>query len=288
MGLGRNVVTLMKHPSMLGLYAHWLAATTFRSSPPVLSPYGGLKFTGWTSFSEFQFRRDGVPVEERDLMRWCLAEGRRRGSGEVVALDVGGNMGLFSLTLAGTGYDRVFVFEPVPMNSARLEKNLALNPKQSGKIKLTRAGVGEKPGVLPFVIHRNSPGTCKIATAADVGPDEERVEVPVLVLDAFCAEHGVTSVGFLKADVEGYELAVLKGADGLLARKAIAFVYLEVIHEALENAGASAAELFDYLDGHGYAPVRWTGTGLGTAITREEFVSRDAEGTRNVLWRPVG
>jgi FkbM family methyltransferase len=185
----------------------------------------------------------------------------------------------------------VYAFEPVPMNFSRFEKNVELNPEQGRRIELTRAAVGAAPGVLPFLVNRRSPGTCKIGTAADVTADDELIEVPVITLDGFCSERGLGTaahtIPFLKIDVEGFELGVVQGARNLLDRRAISFIYLEVIHAAFANAGYSAGDLYDYLASAGYQAVRSSPGEFGVPIPREVFANRDAEGTRNVLFRPL-
>ncbi len=53
----------------------------------------------------------------------------------------------------------------------------------------------------------------------------ERVEVRTL--DDFCAEQGVERIDFLKLDVEGHELAVLRGAQRMLGAGAVSMIQFE-------------------------------------------------------------
>ena len=46
-------------------------------------------------------------------------------------------------------------------------------------------------------------------------------------LDDFCAENEVTEIGYLKIDVEGHELNVLRGAHRMLEEGRIRFVQFE-------------------------------------------------------------
>ena len=52
-------------------------------------------------------------------------------------------------------------------------------------------------------------------------------QIAVRTLDSFCASQGVDRIDFLKLDVEGHELAVLRGARGMLQRGAISMIQFE-------------------------------------------------------------
>ena len=75
---------------------------------------------------------------------------------------------------------------------------------------------------------------------------------PVITLDAFCAEHGVDSVDFIRMDIEGAELMALMGALTILDRDR-PHVLLE-IHPAMLQArfGASGEAVLDLFRDRGY------------------------------------
>jgi hypothetical protein len=52
-------------------------------------------------------------------------------------------------------------------------------------------------------------------------------QVDVTTLDRFCAEHQISAIDYLKLDVEGHELSVLRGAHDLLAADAIHLIQFE-------------------------------------------------------------
>lgn len=275
-----NAARLVSRPEMASCYASWVMSRTFRGRPPIISPHDRLSVGHWASFSELWLRREGVPEEERQLLREC----RSVSPTPAIALDVGGNMGIFSLTLAAAGFDLVHTFEPIPTSFDRLSRNLKLNPAYSSRIQPHACGVSNAPGSLDFHIDPTSPGTCKIASATDIAPDAERINVPVVSLDAFCREQAIDRVDFLKIDVEGFEKFVVEGASEMLGRHAVRFVYLEVIPEAFATAGYSAADLYDVLEKHGYRPHLTVSSGP-PPLSRSEFADRPPEGTRNVLFR---
>jgi hypothetical protein len=77
------------------------------------------------------------------------------------------------------------------------------------------------------------------------------VVVPVNTLDRYCEASGVAHVDLLKVDVEGGELDVLKGAGGLLGRKAVSLVQFEY-SSAWISARVYLKDAIEYLMSYGY------------------------------------
>jgi hypothetical protein len=71
-----------------------------------------------------------------------------------------------------------------------------------------RSAVGDREATADFVVSGTA-GESRLAAAADAG--STTVVTPVTSIDAFCAARGVVP-SFVKVDVEGWELAVLRGA----------------------------------------------------------------------------
>ena len=121
--------------------------------------------------------------------------------------DVGANVGAITLALAKYGGPdaRVHAFEPGPPNLQRLRANLELNPDLAARVEVIPAGVGDEPGELRWGAAPGNPGN------ALLGAEGTHV-VPVVTLDGFVRERGIQRLDFIKIDVEGMELAVMKGA----------------------------------------------------------------------------
>lgn len=54
-------------------------------------------------------------------------------------------------------------------------------------------------------------------------------------VDSFCAEHGVGHLNILHADIQGYELAMLDGARGMLSEGKVDFVFISTHSNSLHN-----------------------------------------------------
>jgi FkbM family methyltransferase len=73
----------------------------------------------------------------------------------------------------------------------------------------------------------------------------------VQTLDVYTDLHGVSHIDFLKIDVEGAEMFVLKGAEKLLSKKAIKFIQVEKAEHILLS-GYTFENLTEYLQSFGY------------------------------------
>jgi FkbM family methyltransferase len=273
--MGR-VLNVLRNPAMGFAYARWLGSCRLLQRPP-LRNYDGLRVGSWINFTEYWQAREGIDVEDRAVMRACKAAC----SSDKVAIDVGANVGIFSLFLAQQGFNRVLAFEPVPFNAAAFEANLDRNSPLASRVELIREAVGETAGSIRFATSRQSPQTCGIARD---GQADNTIEVAITTLDRACTERSIEQIGFLKIDVEGFERTVLAGAADLLRRRAIRYIFMEVIHVAWQNVGYSPADIYDLLAGHGMQPTRTRGGRPTGPIGREDFIANQPGGSRNVLW----
>jgi len=171
-------------------------------------------------------------------------------------IDVGAHVGqfakLFSRMVGPTG--SVHAFEPSPYTRSILE--IALRANRCGNVVVHAEGLSDKPGNLTLhtPIKRSGVRGFGLASMGGVGGQELRGEVAetveVLTLDSFATSHGLR-VDFIKADIEGWEAHLLRGAQGVLAADHPA-LFLEVDHHLLSRAGEDAVALFERLSALGY------------------------------------
>jgi FkbM family methyltransferase len=163
--------------------------------------------------------------------------------------DVGGHIGYLSLffaELAGP-MGSVHVFEPGENNLPYIEQNIA----GRSNITLVRKAVGAASGSATIYLEslagqNNSlvpgfEGLARNAALANAGAGHVVARtVAVTSLDDYIAQTGVRP-DFVKIDVEGFELEVLQGMAGLLARRPKILVEVQrnqlAVHELLTAAG---------------------------------------------------
>ncbi len=132
--------------------------------------------------------------------------------GEVV-IDSGACWGDSSLYFAHAvgAAGRVLAFEFVPDNLEAFQKNRGLNPELASRITVVEKALWSKSDER-FDFSGTGPG----ARLGDTS--HEGASVLTITIDDLVREEGLPGVDFIKLDVEGSELEVLKGAAATLRR----------------------------------------------------------------------
>ena len=203
------------------------------------------------SFEWFCYRSPEM-VDELDAF---LARGRDRRR----FLDVGACHGLFSLafTQGRPGAEAVAV-EPSLLAWDVLESNLRRNPE--ARVTPVQAALGSAPGtlVMRYSWHH-------LEASPEAAGDPDAVEIPVRTQDGLREELGFHP-DLVKIDVEGYEIAVLRGASRTL-REDRPVLFLEVHPERIVHLGGSMGEIAGLLDDLGYAVFDLAGRPARLAAT---------------------
>jgi FkbM family methyltransferase len=135
--------------------------------------------------------------KEIHFLRRCIEPG-------MTAIDIGANLGVYSLTLArlvGPG-GRVFAYEPGSEARRLLTHSRALN--KLGNLEIVDAALsdGERQGHLAFA------ASSELRALGSTGAGEA---VRITSLDREGAVHGWPSVDFIKIDAEGEEERIIAG-----------------------------------------------------------------------------
>jgi FkbM family methyltransferase len=209
----------------------------------------------------------GRPYEERMLeaMAGVLQP-------DDLVLDIGANIGNHTLYLAAIVRCRVIAFEPNSELVAGLRASVSLNRLEE-RVTVREVGVHSSPG-------RGSMNNLNPSNlgAQSVRVDERDGEFDVVAIDDEDLPGRVTAI---KVDVEGAELAVLRGARNVLERdRPVLFVEcgtvdeFRTVAEYLAPLGYSLRGTYNLTPTHSFAPS--SGTQEEDAVSRG-FVEATAE-----------
>ena len=123
-----------------------------------------------------------------------------------VFIDVGANIGAYTLIASEIASAKVVSLEPIPTAYAKLQRNLTLNDRKN--VVSLNLAASKQPGTLLMTCDGASPVNHVVAPGSI---DERTMSVQVDTLDAICARLGLAP-SLIKIDVEGHEPEVLAGA----------------------------------------------------------------------------
>ncbi|MBX7118750.1 MAG: FkbM family methyltransferase [Gemmatimonadaceae bacterium] len=177
---------------------------------------------------------------------------------DAVIADVGANVGWWTVPLArrvGPRGGRVLAFEPVPANRARLEWAIAANAV-GAHVTVAPVALGAEPGTLGMWLKSAETGAGSGTAALVTGDGPAHLTVPVLRLDDWAEQQGVTRCDLMKLDIEGAELLMLRGAERFIARTR-PLIFGEFEAYWLTTFGATFLDVAAWAGRNGYTMRRW-------------------------------
>lgn len=160
-------------------------------------------------------------------------------------IDVGAHSGYFTICLSeavGTS-GKVYAFEASPVIYSELRETVDSNGL-ANVVAINKA-VSDKVGHINFYL---APNWKSEISSMRPGEGESTV------IDAVALDNAIPdaqTVSFVKIDVEGAEMKVLKGMTEIIQRDHPAMV-IEISDPWLKELGSSSAEVFAFLRLHGY------------------------------------
>lgn len=171
-----------------------------------------------------------------------------------IVIDVGANIGDHTIAyIQAVGpFGTVVAYEPHPLAFCCLHRNCRSSIN-------VQAALGNSLGNVAFLRNETNVGASYIS-------DYGATTVALTTMDREMERlfNGIpTNVSLIKIDVEGHELEVLKGGrNTILSHKPV--IVAELNKGALERAGTSQQEVFDYIQELGYQ-IYFRGGMIGSA-----------------------
>lgn len=194
-----------------------------------------------------------------------------------ICLDIGANIGLYSIFLAKKAHmGHVYSYEPVGLNKTLLEANVFLNDIENVTPK--KMVLKESPGLVEF--SESVDGAFSSIHPTGRKLEKGRIYVDSCTIDEEFYNKGI-SLGTVKIDVEGAELLVLKGAKKILSEKELRpnSILVELGSKNMKQYDCSEKDVIDFMGEFGYKPYGISKKGLEEGWTSDEF-------GENVLFLP--
>ena len=239
----------------------------FKSRPTSLHP-GNLLFKldlrdrQSSPLNAFNFDR----YEGKDApMIFKLSEGAR------VIFDVGANVGWYTMHMCARDLSAtVHAFEPVTQIYNELSDNRALNSLKNAN--LNNFGLADSDGYRDFFFSEKITGAASMRNIIDL-PNDNKMRFHVRSLDSYIAEKKISRIDFMKCDVEGAELLVLKG--GLQSiREFKPKICAEILRKWSRKFGYCANDILLFLAECGYLCFKASGEKL---VPVEEITDETVE-----------
>ena len=219
----------------------------------------------------------GVDFNRNGEMRELLKIIKSSGAGEFNVLDVGANGGHWARSaLSLDGRVRCFCFEPIRPFFERIERS-------DPRLRAFNVGLGERDETL--FAYQSGGGGSLIEEKQSKGKENARHSVEIKNGDEFVSSLGLGDVGFVKVDVDGTEIRVLRGLAGTIGKFQPAVQFEFGYYNYL--AGDSFYKYFKFFKNIGYDVFCVTRFGI-SKIKRYKYMASEIPINLNYLAVPGG
>ncbi|WP_169578127.1 FkbM family methyltransferase [Salinimicrobium xinjiangense] len=196
-------------------------------------------------------------------------------------LDIGANLGHYSMLLSGLTKCRSIAVEPVPETFRQLRRNIKLNRLEQ-LIQPLNLGISHSENNLFFSTDRNTMDRIVSDSYANA------VQVKVTTIDHLLRNEIPEAI---KLDVEGYEYFALKGANKILRSEKLKVLIME-LNRSGKRYGIDDEDIFKEIVELGFTPYAYNYNSRKLIVldsyNKEKFNTlfiRDEEAVRNRVLR---
>lgn len=185
---------------------------------------------------------------------------------DAVFFDIGVNQGQTSRKMKSVfPHAIIYGFEPSKICFKYLLENVKMD-----KVFFYNKAIGSSNSLLEFNEYSWSAISSLLKRAFTSSKILETYKVEVITIDDFCKNNDISFINLLKTDTEGYELEVLKGAEGMMNENRIQFVLVETFFNENFIGQASFGDIYNYLLSKNFGLVRF----YDVEITSEGLANR--------------
>ncbi|KLN61571.1 hypothetical protein WH96_04240 [Kiloniella spongiae] len=198
-----------------------------------------------------------------------------------VILDIGAHAGQFAKLFARiTPNGRIISFEPGSYARSILSRVVSLHRLGNVEIKPYAVGSEKSSFTLNVPVKKSGSLGFGLSFVGDPSTVDCRIlseEISIVTLDEELTEQdgSLPNIDFIKADIEGFELEMLRGARKIISQSHPA-LFIEIGTDTLNRAGGSREELFQLLKAEGYFPTDLK-TGVKQSWEELENISEDLD-----------
>jgi len=180
-----------------------------------------------------KYRSRTFNEKESEMLDWL----DEKLDNKAVFFDVGANVGIYTIYAAKRNRNsQIVAFEPEYSNLHLLKQNI-LNNQLLNKIQIFSIALNEESGISFLHIQDETPGAA-LSTVSDDDISETatghkviwKEGIAVMSLDEFCDQVGIQPT-IIKIDVDGNELAILKGGLKTFNNPVLKSIYIEIDEE---------------------------------------------------------
>ena len=193
-------------------------------------------------------------------------------------IEIGANQGYYAIMEAVDSPPgaRIHAFEPHPENVDTLKMNIQLNSCADKFATVEQVAISCVDGIANLYIHDLS----NWHSLADVGLQggwRGVMQVPTLSLDTYCKNNTISHIDFVRMDVEGHEIEVVKGGCDILQRSEDCLIFMELHTRQLRQMGHSGEELLRILASLGFNYITVCGKGKFLKSQSPDYVIKMLE-----------
>jgi FkbM family methyltransferase len=196
-----------------------------------------------------------------------------------IMLDIGANIGWYSVVMSKECQLKVYAFEPHPFNYSMLKENIRIN--NANNIHAFQNAIADQEGRMKLHVYKSY--NMGRHSLVDHGKTGKYHEVDTISIDGFMKKQGMENepVELFKIDIEGFEMAALRGARNTLRRTR--YVFSEFSPAIMKTIGESPAEYVDLMQGLGFSGYIIDNENSATAVGYTTLKTY-TEGVHNIFW----